>query len=387
MPVSVFPKGVTIYDPAKCRNGYTLLLGPPDGGPTVVLTDMNGGIVHRWKMSGGDARGKVDRARLLAGGRLLVLRTMRNRIDGWAEMYSWDGELEWDYAPPGELFPHHDIETTADGNVLLICRESVPEAIRRQAREPQRRERLYSDVIQEISPDKRVVWEWRQYEHLDIHRCVAVPAPPDWWAGPENNTLIDWTHTNTIQALPENRWFDSGDRRFRPGNLLMSLRQLDLLLIVDRDTKRIVWEYTGDFRGGLSGQHDSHMIEKGLPGEGNILIFDNGASPTKNLWHCGASYILEIEPPTGTVVWAYDKQEQFHSNFTSSCQRLDNGNTLILESAHGRLFETTPDCHTVWEHVFAWAPRTQRAYRYPYDFCPQTQALPAPEERPVAPAY
>ncbi|MCX7016983.1 MAG: aryl-sulfate sulfotransferase [Candidatus Sumerlaeota bacterium] len=387
MPVTVYPKGTTIYCPEKCFNGYSLILVPGADNMDAGLIDMNGAIVHRWTMASERKKAGFPRLRLLPDGRLLVLRSVGNRIVGYAQEFDWDGALVWEYSPPAGLWPHHDIEKTATGNTLLICRELVPEAIRAKAKEPERRAKLYADVIQEISPDKQVVWEWHQYDHLDIDRKASVFASPAWWFGPENNTLVDWVHTNTIQALPPNRWFDAGDTRFKPGNLLMSSRALDVVLIVDRDTKQIVWEYTGDYRGGLSGQHDSHMIEKGLPGEGNILIFDNGASPTKDLSHCGASFVLEIDPTTQKVVWVYDKREQFHSNFTSSCQRLPNGNTLILESAHSRLFEVARECETVWEYVFAWQPHSARAYRYGYDFCPQTRALGRPEERPVAPAF
>lgn len=385
MPVTVYPKGTTLYNPDKCYNGYTVILLPGEGGPAVALIDMHGNPVHRWQMDDARTKGGVPRARLLPDGRLLVLRSGTRPSNGCAQEWAWDGELLWEYVPPGELWPHHDIEKSASGNTLIICRETVPEAVRRRATEPERREKLYADVIQEISPAKEVAWEWHQYEHLDIDLRCKVPAPVDWWAGPENNTLVDWTHTNTVQAIPGNRWHAAGDARFTPGNVLMSLRQLDLVLLVDRETKQIVWEYTGDYHGGLSGQHDPHLIERGIPGEGNIILFDNGASPTANLAHCGASYVLEVDPTTNQVMWVYDRREQFHSNFTSSCQRLPNGNTFILEAAHRRLFEVTMEGETVWEHVFAQPPFIQRAYRYGYDYCPQQAALGRSEEQPVIP--
>ncbi len=385
MAVTVYPKGTTIYKPELCCNGYTVILLPGEGGADVGLVDMNGNEVHRWKMEVPRVKGGIPRARLLADGHLLVLRSIWDRVDGYAQQYDWDGALVWEYAPPGELWPHHDIFRKDNGNTLLICRESVPEQIRQKARDPERRRLLYADVIQELTPASEIVWEWHQYEHIDIDRHVLVPAGVDWRGGPENDTSVDWTHTNTVQAIPANRWYDAGDKRFKPGNVLLSLRQLDAVLLVDRDAKEIVWEYTGDYKGGMSGQHDSHMIEKGLPGEGNVLIFDNGASPTTNAAHCGCSYILEVDPTTDKVVWVYDKAEEFHSTFTSSCQRLPNGNTLILESAHGRVFEVTHEGETVWEHAFVQGARVQRGYRYGYDFCPQTVALGSPEERPVIP--
>jgi len=65
-------------------------------------------------------------------------------------------------------------------------------------------------------------------------------------------------------------------------------------------------------------------------------------------------------------------------------QRLGNGNTLITEAWHGRIFEVTPDKETVWEYVVPRG-RANRAYRYPYDYCPQTLALGVPDEVAVIP--
>ena len=126
------------------------------------------------------------------------------------------------------------------------------------------------------------------------------------------------------------------------------------------------------------------MIEKGLPGEGNILIFDNGASPYKNLAHAGCSFILEVEPPTKNVVWKYENGQRFHSNFTSSSQRLPNGNTLINETVGQRIFEVTAEGEVVWEYVHIKGIST-RSYRYSYDYCPQTKTLGKPREMPVIP--
>ena len=41
---SVYPLGVTIYNPEKCWNGFTILSS--DEGR---LIDMNGNLVHLWK--------------------------------------------------------------------------------------------------------------------------------------------------------------------------------------------------------------------------------------------------------------------------------------------------------------------------------------------------
>ncbi len=235
-------------------------------------------------------------------------------------------------------------------------------------KDPERRAAgIFGEELIEVNREGEVIWRWRQHEHMDVNQCSTLTANRDWAGGKDNNTITDWTHTNTIQELPENKWYDAGDSRFKPGNILQSMRQLDTISIVDRDSGDVVWSYTGDYHGGMSGQHDSQMIAKGLPGAGNILVFDNGASPQKDLAHCGCSYILEINPSDKSLAWVYDAGHFFHARFTASCQRLPNGNTLILESLCRRLFEVTPDKEIVWEHVYT--DTAQRIYRYPYDYC------------------
>jgi hypothetical protein len=379
---TVYPVGTTLYKPGQCWNGYTLLWH----GRTAKLVDMNGRTVHGWQCNAGGIEHSVSRARLLQDGNLLVQRGGMMDRDGAIQEYAWDGDMVWDYTHvynPREAFLglHHDVYRKENGNTLLICRVPVPEAYMSRVRDAEfKAMTLYVDAILEVNRAREIVWEWHAYEHLDLN-TERVFADPAWWAGPYNNAPCDWTHVNTVQALPENRWYDAGDVRFRPGNVMVSPRTMDRVYIIDRETKDLVWSYRGDYRGGISGQHEPHMIEKDLPGAGNILMFDNGASPFRDLAHCGRSYALEIDPTTKTVVWVYDGGEQFHSNFTSSTQRLGNGNTLICESAGKRVFEVTPACEIVWEYVEG----SSRSYRYPYDYCPQTAALGVPKEVSVTP--
>lgn len=386
---TVFPTGTTLYDPDRCAGGYTLFPATVDGRPGAELVDTNGTVVKAWTFDAGDVVGGTPRAKLLPDGHVVVLRTHQRENTmtgrGGLQEYDWEGNLVREYSPPpGYLGPHHDFFRTEDGNTLLLCYESVPAARRREASDPRRREELYGDAVLEVTPEGEIVWEWHAHEHLDVDRCNDVIASRDWWAGPNNNTITDWTHANTIRALPENDWHDGGDDRFAPGNVMVCFRQLDLVVILDRATGEVVWEYTGDYRGGLSGQHEAHMIPPGLPGAGNVLLFDNGASPTEDLAHAGCSFVLEVCPTTKRVEWVYEDGEQFHSNFTSSCQRLPGGTTLVVEAAGRRIFEVTREGEVVWEYVHE-SGSANRAYRYPYDYCPGTDRLETPPETPVTP--
>ena len=84
----------------------------------------------------------------------------------------------------------------------------------------------------------------------------------------------------------------------------------------------------------LSGQHDAHLIAEGLPGAGDVLVFDNqGAAgfPPAALGHFVGSRVLQIDPIQHTIVWQYtgaDSQRDvwtFHSSFLSSARRSRTG--------------------------------------------------------------
>ena len=97
--------------------------------------------------------------------------------------------------------------------------------------------------------------------------------------------------------------------------------------------------------GWIVGQHHAHIIPKGLPGAGNLLVFDNGGSAGYGLPNPGAltgidnakrdySRVLEIDPTTLKIVWQYTPAEAgyiipvnsygFFSPLISSAQRLPN---------------------------------------------------------------
>ncbi len=131
-------------------------------------------------------------------------------------------------------------------------------------------------------------------------------------------------------------------------------------------------------------QHDAHWIEPGLPGAGNILVFDNGdreKRPYSTVVEIDTgvnedgSYSLETAAAFGPVapVWTYDPEppERFFSFFISGAQRLPNGNTLVNQGAGAKLREISPDGEIVWEYAYQDdidAPHMLfRANRYPPD--------------------
>jgi hypothetical protein len=152
---------------------------------------------------------------------------------------------------------------------------------------------------------------------------------------------------------------------------------------VDKESKKIVWEFNHDYKGGFANGHEPEMIEKGLPGEGNILVYDNALFP-KDRTRAGQSFILEVNPVSKQIVWKYKETNQrFFSRTRSTQKRLPNGNTFIDEDDTGRLFQVTPKVEIVWEYVHSTI--TYRPAPYAYDYCPQLKAMPKPPENGVTP--
>jgi hypothetical protein len=232
---------------------------------------------------------------------------------------------------------------------------------------------LGGDIF-EVNAEGEVVWEWHAHEHLDLN--LFSPLTPE----------SDWLHANSIQPLPENKWFDAGDERFRPGNILFNARNINMMYIIDKQTGEVVWEGTHDYRGGMAHSHEPEMIEKGLPGAGNIIVYDNSLFP-RHRSHTGQTIIVEMNPLTREIVWKYETDGyanlKFFSKTMGTQRRLPNGNTYIAEDNTGRLFQVKPDGTIVWEFVNRGG--TNRPSVVPYGFTPQLRALGDPEEKRVTP--
>lgn len=339
--------------------GYTLYA--TSGTAEIVLLDPEGAVLKTWPID-------ADRVRLLQNCNLLVVHGSKWGIDQlpWGQMrhiireYSWDGEVVWEHSLPDAA--HHDIRKLPNGNILTVYMEYVPEEVLIRKLGPRyRRAQLRADVVVELSPEGEVVWKWKAYEHLPLTDCGARTCPK-WTAKKlDGRDRFDWTHVNTVNVLPPNRWYDEGDQRFRPGNIMIFPRNFWSALIVDRETGEVVWRYHGDYKGGISGGHESYMIPKGVPGAGNILIFDNGRVRNE-------SVVLEVDPVSKELVWIYENGTEFFSRVAGSAQRLPNGNTLVSEDVTGRVFEVSADGEIVWSHHL-YKHRINRAHRYPLGYC------------------
>ena len=331
-PLVVSTDWVTAYDPERAFDGYTLTLIDRR---TPALLDMNGRLVHAWP----GVRMK-SRVRLLADGSVLGIG-MGRRV----EEYDWEGRLTWQYRLVGAM-PHHDVIRLANGNTLVL---SLGRG-------------RGTDTLLEVDRGGRLVWRWEASQHL----AAAIARG--------GSGRHDATHVNSIQELPNNRWFAAGDARLRPGNLLLSARNLNALFIIDRTTGEAVWS----FDRGLDMQHEAAMSGLDLPTAGAILLFNNRAG---SFTADRQSELLRVDPPTGAVDWSF-RTPGFFSPTGGTAQALPNGNTLVTSTRGWRVFEITPGGELVWQ----WTPPFEpvRAVRVGANACPQLARLSPPVRQPAA---
>ena len=278
-----------------------------------------------------------------------------------------------------------ECQTHSGNTLILFCHEDV---YNKRISD----KRLLDDVIVEVDWEGNIVWKWNVSDHFselgfdEMQKTVLFRNPNYHPIGEEGQS--DWMHINSMSVLGPNKWYDQGDERFHPDNIIWDARETNILAIISKETGKIVWKIGPDFTasrelrkiGQIIGQHHAHMIPRGLPGEGNILVFNNGGwagygAPCRTskdgtkVDKRDYSRVIEIDPVTLKVVWEFTGSvwggmipsignTKFYSQLISSAQRLPNGNTMITEGSDCRMFEVTPDKEVVWEYYPHPTPMT-----------------------------
>ena len=425
---TVFPTGTTIFDPDRAWSGFTVL--SPLATQAVPVIDMNGMIVKRWDGFNNSAGGP---ARVLPGGYVIAATGARPPNQESLELVErdFDGKVLWSFSRNEEV-------TNADGQKVWAARqhhdwqrEDFPAGYYspESTPNPQNNDRtlllthvsrlapavadvtIEDDRLIEVARSGDVLWEWVASDHIEefkfspeARRVIKAGQVANGPAGTAGRRTFDWLHLNSAHYVGPNRWFDAGDMRFAPTNIVISSREASLLAIIGRDG-HIVWQMGPDYGASkelrairqVIGQHHAHLIPKGLPGAGNLLVFDNGGASGYGFFSPIApdgrgalvrptSRVLEINPVTLELLWSYTNPRFFATNI-SGAQRLPNGNTLITSGPTGRIFEVTTQGAIVWEYIWpSFGANNQnsvyRAYRIPYSWIPQVAT---PRERRVVP--
>jgi hypothetical protein len=431
-----------------------------------ILIDMDGNVVKEWPLiafpvemiPNGDVIGAViNRPDIVNGMPMVMEMDYCGTSPTLPPVWKWQGGSEPVLAKGGARF-HHDVHRSTAAVYHAPCLDHkdlsgrlgprtlvlanhdtlLPQYSFYGTEVPWSDFPLQDDALFEVrNSDGAVLWKWYPADHLGqlgfddaaksaikTIRSMGIGGPPEDQFGP-----TDWAHLNTANYLGPNKWYAQGDLRFHPDNILIDSRTANWIAIIARHdhpdgvtwkSGDVVWRvgphYSDGYKenglGPIIGPHLAHMIPLGLPGAGNIMVFDNGGLAGYGLLFPGLapeygtypatirdySRIVEFNPITLEKVWEYKNEKErtgargtlerkFYSRLISNAQRLPNGNTLITEGQSGRVFEVTKKLEIVWEFInpyydgaFLVGPATflpenavYRAYRVPYSWgkaCP-----------------
>lgn len=346
----------------------------------------------------------------------LLLRTARipgsltgGGVGGRMQLLDWDGNVTWMYDIANDsMHQHHMALPLDDGTIMAIVwkkysREAainkgfIPSTVPPSG--------IVSDMVIHFMPmgadSIRILWQWDFWDHTIQDQN---PSAMDYGTISDHPELLDvnfredpgannaeWIHLNSLDFDPVNNL------------VLVSSKFHNEIYIIDRSTTTEearghtggTYGKGGDFiyRWGnprsygkgtrdhhwLYGQHDVQFIDPGMPGAGNILLFNNGSNRTDSLYAV-VEEIVPVRNSDGSFslsaegrylpelpVWSYPDRpdKSFYSSRISGVQRLANGNTLICEGNKGLFREVDDNGEILWLYknpVNNFGPAQQGAF-------------------------
>lgn len=205
---------------------------------------------------------------------------------------------------------NHEFQILPNGNYILLGYEPTTRDLTSWGGGADGRVR--DSILQELSPDREVLFQWNSWDHMDYDERVG-------------ESDVDYAHANSITIDTDGDW-------------LVSLRGLSQVVKIERTSGDVIWrlggvsndfEFINDLYAGLCGQHTAARVN-----DDNVLLFDNGQNcypemPDRGEHTRVVEYSLDETAMTAELVWSYSRKGQLYTKSQGSAQRLTNGNTFI----------------------------------------------------------
>lgn len=228
---------------------------------------------------------------------------------------------------------HHSPNLMANGEIVIGGSDYISKPTRWPFTEP-----YWEDVIRVYDAQGKLI---RQRAITDLFARNGMLAALT--SHSDDNPKTDGEfHLNEVEELPAAlaRAFPM----FAPGDLLISIRNLNMILVADAKLERIKWHRVGPW----IRQHDPDW-----GADGRITVFDNHPDGTEDGTRFGGSRIIAVNPATGETQTLYGgrKGQHFFTNQRGLHQMLDDGSMLITEANAGRAFQVDRAGRIVWQYV------------------------------------
>jgi hypothetical protein len=281
-----------------------------------------------------------------------------------------------------------------NGNVLILAWEIKTQAEGAAAGRQNLNTEIWPEQIVEVVPtgptSGEIVWEWHLWDHIiqDISSSIPnygiISEHPEKLDINKGNIMGgggapgDWVHVNALDYHPE------------LDQIVFSSNSLDEIFIIDHGiTTEEAAGSAGDFlyrwgnpsnyeRKGqhvLWNVHGVNWIDEGIPGENNLLLFNNGNDDNSSdliefippLLADGTYEINDdqpFDPLPGDYAFFYESSD-FHGDHLGGVYRLPNGNTVATNGPGQEIRELDAEGQIVWQHFTS--DRIMRAVKYPFD--------------------
>jgi hypothetical protein len=222
---------------------------------------------------------------------------------------------------------HHSVERAPDGSLWAVYRYPVSPL-------PNVTPSFDDEALAHVSPDGRPLGLIRIADILDRNGFGYL------WRG--RPYVDDPFHLNDVQPVP-------GDGPFwKKGDLLLSLRNMSLILLYRPATGRILWHRFGPW----AMQHDVSPVD-----DHRIAIFDNHwrfAAPEGEV--DGTNRLPVYDFATDRVSYPFaaaTAKTQIRTRAQGRATPMANGDMMVEETERGRLMRVSPDGVVRWLYVAA----------------------------------
>ena len=243
---------------------------------------------------------------------------------------------------------HHSVEVAEGGGFWVPSRMHFPEG--KKTPYPPFQPPFYVDTIMKVSDNGKILDEKSVpdlfYKNNLAALLTATGEPID--TGYVRDREI--VHVNKIVELSSELADDFP--LFKAGDLAISIRQYNLVMVIDPEQLQIKWLKTGPWLR----QHDPEF-KKG----GKISVFNNNTyrnafinkNQTTSIDSPRISNIMEIDPITNKheVVYGGKAHQEMLSVIRGKHELLHDGGILITEFEGGRVFEIDKEGDIVWQYI------------------------------------
>ncbi len=339
--------GAVVNSMGVSQDSVTLLSGFFDGMPGLKLITPDGSVIRHWTAAYSvlmpDSSHIEPASDVPATDWNAAVHGMELLPDG-SVVFNFDGKGTVKLDRCGDVvwrvnrMTHHSVNAREGGGFWMPSRQYRSDV----SPYPLFRTPFHDDSVLHVSADGDVVEELMINQILIDNGLFSLLAANGRFTS--EVVVDDVLHINDVEELTIDK--APAFSRFRPGDLLVSFRHLNLLIVLDPQSRKIRWYQTGPWHR----QHDPDF-----QADGTISVFNNNSDDTRRGDILGGSTIVQVDPfnalNQATIVYGDEPGQRFFTNTQGKHQKLANGHWLIVEYYAGRVFEVDRTGNVVWEYI------------------------------------